>query len=108
MLSGTRIDMLWDCFIRKLSSRVAALEAGVDRKTVLRYFRRFERSGPVPPKPPKRKKKALPVKNLNISPGSWARIEIEASERTLSARELVSEVINTVARDRLFSAIIDN
>ncbi len=95
-IDSHRMKLLRSAWAAGLSIRTAAIQCEVDPKTANRYFRiwgTFEHEG----------------KLTCFIHGETKRILIEeAARRETNLRDLVSEVVEAVAEDNLFQAVMEH
>ncbi len=94
-LDHRRMALLRSAYASGLSVRYAATQCKVDKKTAWKYFRRWQTYD-------------YGGKLVCIVQGNTKRVWIdEAKRRKTSVRELLGDVVETLAEDDLFQAVMD-
>lgn len=101
-LHPMQVALLHKAFEANLSARRAALAVGVNRNTAALHFRQW-RAG----------RNAVPVEAsegpklaIQLSPLAFKGVAVEAVKAGLSVPEMISGLIETIAEDNLYDAIL--
>lgn len=106
-LSQDRVDCLVRWLRRGLSIRSIAAIAEVNRNTVLRYKKALEQ-GILRPAPEPEDRRAPSAKLfVRASRQTLDRLEDIADQLNSSREEVASAILETIARDDLFDAVLD-
>jgi transposase-like protein len=106
-LSPDRIEALVRWLKRGLSVRSIAAVAEVNRNTVLRYKKAIERGEKVIPDPSEDRRSPSAKVYVRASRETLDRLEDIADQLNSSREEIASVILETVARDDLFGAVLD-
>lgn len=106
-LSQDRVDCLVRWIRRGLSIRSIATVTEVNRNTVLRYKKALA-SGTLPTSPEQEDRRRPSAKiYVRASRPTLDRLDDIADQMESSREEIASLILETIARDDLFSAVLD-